>query len=128
MLRSLQKVAPGAILLFASAATAQAGALEQQGSTLFKQRCAMCHMTAPGAAYSPGPHLTGVVGRSSGAAPGFSYSAALAKGKLRWDAATLDAFLKAPAQRAPGTTMPIGVPAAQDRKAIIAYLATLKDR
>jgi cytochrome c2 len=86
----------------------------------------MCHAAARGAPSPVGPNLAGVAGRRSGAAAGFAYSAALKGGKLRWDAATLDRFLAAPARAAPGTGMFAAVPAAAERKAITAYLETLK--
>jgi len=73
-----------------------------------------------------GPSLHGVVGRRSGAAEGAGYSAALADGKITWDAATLDRFLANPEAVAPGTTMkPFGgIASPEERAAIIAYLET----
>jgi cytochrome c len=119
------------IVAFLAAAAIAAPAAAQpaasaQGANLFKQRCAMCHATAPGVKSTMGPNLAGVAGRASGAAKDYAYSKALAGGKIRWDAAALDAFLAAPAKKAPGTKMMIGVPNAADRKAIVAYVGTLK--
>jgi glucose/arabinose dehydrogenase/cytochrome c2 len=94
-----------------------------QGRALFVQRCAVCHST--GGQGAQGPGLGGVVGRQAASAPGFGYTAAMRSSGLTWDRATLDRFLTAPSALVPGTTMPIPVPAADERRELIAYLATL---
>jgi cytochrome c len=95
---------------------------EQAGQRIFEQRCALCHTTGDRSAQGPG--LGGVVGRKT-AAMHFGYSRGLREAKLTWDRSTLDAFLKAPAQFVPGTTMPIAVPDDVERHALLDYLATL---
>jgi cytochrome c len=69
-----------------------------------------------------GPNLHGVVGRAAASVPGFNYSPALKASKLRWDEATLDAYLAAPSKKVPGSRMPIATPDPAKRAAIIAYL------
>ena len=93
-----------------------------QGETLFEQRCALCHATGNHAAQGPG--LGGVIGRKAASAR-FAYSHALRDSGLTWDRATLDRFLAAPADAVPGTTMPMAVPDATERRALLDYLATL---
>jgi cytochrome c len=106
--------------------TELAGANPARGGKLFLQ-CAACHSVAPGAANTVGPNLSGVFGAKAAMQAGYSYSPALAKSGLIWDATNLDAFIKRPTQKVPGTKMTFGGladPAA--RADLIAYLATLK--
>jgi len=91
-----------------------------QGKTLFQQRCAMCHARS-GTAGGIGPNLSGVYGRRS-AATAFSYSPAMQRADLVWDAPTLSAYLAAPGKKVPGARMTASVPNASDRDDIIAFL------
>lgn len=87
--------------------------------------CAACH--APDLPTKTGPDLRGVVGRKSGSVPGFRYSRALKTAGVVWNDATLDAFLAEPQAAFPGSAMPFpGMPDAEQRLALIAYLKTLK--
>jgi cytochrome c len=104
-------------LLLPDAAFAQ----QADGERLFRQRCAACHSLEPGQNRA-GPHLSGVIGRAAGSVEGARYSAALRESDIVWDSGTLDAFLAAPRQRVPGTSMTVGVPSAAQRAAIIGYL------
>ncbi|HKT77174.1 MAG TPA: cytochrome c family protein [Sphingobium sp.] len=111
-----------AAMLIASPALAQAGDAAK-GKTTFV-RCVACHSVDPGV-NRMGPSLAGVVGRTSGTAPGFAYSPAMKNAKIRWDAKSLDAFLTKPAAKVPGTKMIfVGLPNAADRANVIAYLAS----
>ena len=92
------------------------------GRALFQQRCASCHATAPGARSVLAPNLAGVVGRKAGSTT-FNYSPALKASKLTWTRANLDRFLSGPGQMVPGTRMVIAVSDAQQRAAILGYLA-----
>lgn len=86
-------------------------------------RCIACHAVQPGAGVKMGPNLAGVVGRKAAAAPGFKYSAAMQKAKVKWDDATLDKWLMRPAAVVPGTSMAFaGLPNPADRANVIAYL------
>ena len=113
----MTRVAAFAALLSLSAAPA----LAADGAQLFNLQCKMCHGGSV-----MGPTLNGVAGGPIAAKPGFAYSPALKNKGGTWTDANLDAFLKAPAQFAPGTKMLIGVPADDSRTAIIGYLKTLK--
>jgi cytochrome c len=88
-------------------------------------RCAGCHSVSPGV-NKVGPSLAGVVGRRSGAAAGYKYSAALEGANVTWDDAILDKFLTSPTGLMPGTRMSMSVPSSADRQDLIAYLNTLK--
>jgi cytochrome c2 len=107
-------------LASATPAAAQKAGDATVGEDLFFDRCAMCHVAEGG---GEGPSLTGVLGRKAASAPGFPYSDALkAFGKV-WTAAELDVFLSDPGKAVPGTAMPLKVPGARERAALISYLA-----
>jgi cytochrome c len=73
------------------------------------------------------PRAAGVFGRKAGSAPGFTYSAAMKGSGLVWTDKTLDTYLADPKKDVPGTRMILaGIPSADDRSALIAYLRTLK--
>ncbi len=121
--------AAGAIALM-GLATATFGAEDvspeaQTGEHLFHERCALCHAVGGADGGGQGPNLAGVVGRKAGATD-FSYSRALRTSGLTWDPDGLDHYLTDPHAAVPGTTMPVKVRSAEDRTALIAYLATLK--
>ncbi|HEY9236018.1 MULTISPECIES: c-type cytochrome [Phenylobacterium] len=104
-----------------------AAAAPSQGETLFNQRCGTCHAIAPGGAAKMGPPLAGMIGRKAGTVPGFSYSAAMKKSGIVWDAARLDAYIAKPAAVVPGTTMMVGMPGdPAQRAAVVAFLAAQK--
>lgn len=104
----------------------QATASPARGKVLFL-RCASCHSTVANAPGKIGPALSGVVGRKGGTLPGYNYSAAMkAKGPI-WTEEALDMWLTAPAKVVPGTSMAfVGLANPADRKAVIAYLKTLR--
>jgi cytochrome c len=109
--------------LFAAGLLLPAAAFAQQadGERLFRQRCGTCHSLEPGQ-NRVGPHLSGVIGRTAGSVEGGRYSAALRESGIVWEGGILDAFLAAPRQAVPGTSMTAGVANAAQRAAIIAYL------
>jgi cytochrome c len=92
------------------------------GQAIFEQRCAGCHSIEPDD-NEVGPGLAGVVGRKAGSAAGFDYSPALKAWGKEWTPAQLDQYLAGPQKLVPGTRMAIAVPAADQRQALIAYLA-----
>src|SRR3984893_6880780 len=112
----------GAVLLGGHQANADGDAAA--GKTVFENQCASCHSTVAGGE-GFGPSLAAVIGRKSGAAAGFGYSAAMANAGLTWDTATIDAFLTSTTQKVPGTSMSVEISAAADRSNVIAYLQTL---
>jgi cytochrome c len=95
-----------------------------RGEKLFQQRCAACHGIAAGQ-NKLGPHLAGIVGRAAGSVAGAKYSPALAASGIIWDEAALDAYIAAPKQAVPGTTMAVAVANAAQRADLVAYLKTL---
>lgn len=112
-----------------AAATAIAVASSQplgdpvKGQQLYERKCGGCH--------SPdmnriGPRHIGVFGRKAGSLADYSYSAALKKSDLIWDAATLDKWLQGPPKLVPGTKMGFSLADAKERQDVIGYVATLK--
>ncbi|WP_395443521.1 c-type cytochrome [Caulobacter sp. UC70_42] len=95
------------------------------GQQVFEQRCTVCHSLRP-APGKMGPPLAGVAGRKAGTAPGFAYSAAMKASGITWTPAELDAFIKAPGKKVPGTKMLLGAPDAEQRAAVIEYLTSVK--
>ena len=94
------------------------------GAKLFA-RCQLCHQIDAAKGSGLGPNLAGVVGRKAGTFARFSYSPALARSGIVWTKETLEAFLANPQKLVPGNRMAFaGVPAAQDRADLIAFLAT----
>jgi cytochrome c len=96
---------------------------EDKGKDVFARRCSGCH--APDA-NKEGPRLRGVFGRQSAAVSDFPYSDALKKLNLRWDDDRLDRWLTDPDAMAPDTDMAFHLNSAEERKAVIAYLKSLR--
>lgn len=94
------------------------------GERLFRQRCGACHALEAGQ-NKAGPHLDGIIGRKAGSVEGARYSRALQGAEITWDEPTLETFLANPRKAVAGTTMVVGVPNADQRKSIIAYLKTV---
>ena len=90
------------------------------------QKCTTCHADAAGAGVLTGPNLYGVVGRATASFPGMPYSDAMmahAKDSPTWTYDQLYMFLGGPGKWVKGTKMTfIGLPKAQDRINVIAYL------
>ena len=79
-----------AIITLGSSAGLAAGD-HAAGQQFFATHCTPCHTTEAGV-NKVGPSLAGVVGRKSGSAPGYNYSAALKAANITWDDKTLDTF------------------------------------
>jgi cytochrome c len=91
------------------------------GKTIFTQ-CQACHSIEAGKNMI-GPSLAGVVGRKAGSEAGYSYSAANKNSGITWTAEKLFQYLEKPMRVVPGTKMTFpGLPKAQDRADVIAYL------
>jgi len=104
-------------LLLAGAARAEGDPVK--GAQIY-HRCQGCHSIDRNRI---GPMHKGLFGRPAGSVPGFDYSAAMKNSGIVWTAATLDLFLQGPRQMVPGTKMTfVGLPKAQDRADLIAYL------
>jgi len=90
------------------------------------EACLSCHAFQPGEPELEGPTLWGVIGRRIAGAPDYIYSDALRSQQGTWDRATLDRFLAAPQEFAPGVNMTFGgVRNAADRKVVLDFLETL---
>ncbi|WP_061025536.1 c-type cytochrome [Bradyrhizobium sp. CCH5-F6] len=124
-----------------SAAFAQDAA---KGEQVFKQ-CMTCHRIGPDAKNLVGPALTGVIGRQSGTAPGFAYSAlnkAAGENGLVWSDDLIFQYLSDPnaflkkfltekgkADLATGSTkMAFKLTDEQQRKDVIAYLNKFSEK
>jgi nitrite reductase (NO-forming) len=108
-----------ALSLFAARAEAADPA---HGREVF-QKCAACHSLTPGQVLV-GPSLAGILGRKAGSLPGFDYSPAMRGAGFTWTPEKLDAYLADPEKVVPGNQMPFpGLPSAEDRADLIAYLA-----
>lgn len=101
--------------------------LVRRGLEVF-QRCSACHRLGVGAENRIGPHLNNLIGRKAGSVTGARYSKAMKKAGadgLVWTPQTIDAFVADPGGFVAGTTMGLrGVADADDRQAIVAYLAS----
>jgi len=93
-------------------------------------KCQACHMVGEKAQRRVGPPLNGVVGRAAGTAEEFGYSPGMQKVAavdLVWTVEALDAYMAAPREIVPGTSMGFaGIPKPEERKALVAYLASFK--
>lgn len=88
--------------------------------------CYTCHYVGKNLPHHTGPNLYGMFGRKAGTAPGYAYSEAIKKSGITWTPEELDRWLADPKGYLPGSKMVfIGVPNAQDRRDIIAYLQSL---
>ena len=128
LLFSLQASAAGQANAAATPAAPAASAAATQspeykrGRLLYIQ-CRACHDLQPSPVEKVGPNLAGVIGRTAGKAPGFTFSAALVNSKLTWDRATLDRWIERPSAVVPGNTMAFaGIANAADRAALIRYI------
>ena len=90
--------------------------------------CLQCHTFAKGEPNKIGPNLFGVMEENIATVPGYQFSSALAGHKDdKWDPARLNVWLFKPNDFAKGTKMAFpGLPKAQDRADVIAYLESLK--
>lgn len=114
-----EKVEPIAVRL--------AKASPEKGQAAFAP-CKACHTTDKDGKNGVGPNLWGVVQQDKGHHQGFSYSAAMKEKEGKWTYEDLDAFIHRPQSFAKGTKMTFaGVPQADKRADIIAYLRSLSD-
>jgi cytochrome c len=117
-----------AVFAALSIVTLAAGQAEAQdaaaGETVFK-KCAACHV-ADKDTNKIGPSLHGVIGRTAGTHPNFSYSKAMieaGQGGLVWDEANLTTYLHDPKAMVKGTKMAFAGLKKDDEIAnVIAYL------
>ncbi len=124
MIKHILAASAFSLLAAASPALAQDAAA---GEAVFKRVCATCHNATVEGPRKLGPTLHGVVGRKVASVEGFRYSTAKRDANLVWTPDKLDPYLLNPREFMPGTTMAYaGLKNDNDRKNLIAYLATLK--
>jgi cytochrome c len=90
-----------------------------RGKAVFEKRCTGCHTLE---ADREGPRLAGVFGRKAGSVAGFNYSAGLKNSGITWTDSTLERWLTDPDLVVKDNNMSIGVPKAEERRDLIAYL------
>jgi cytochrome c len=90
-----------------------------RGKAVFEKRCTGCHAME---ADREGPRLAGVYGRKAGSVAGFAYSVGLKNSEITWTDATLERWLSDPDLVVKDNNMSIGVPKAEERRDLIAFL------
>ncbi|MYM65809.1 c-type cytochrome [Pseudoduganella sp. FT55W] len=113
-----------AVLLLAGQACATGVGDPKNGAFLFR-RCASCHAVGPYASAGYGPQLNGIIGRRAASTKDYKYSEAMKKSGLTWDEKTLAAYLRAPHDVVPGTSMRFwGIKDEQQVADLLSYMKT----
>lgn len=98
----------------------------KRGKMMFL-RCRACHSVEQGGAHKVGPNLFGVIGSKIATKEGFKYSDTMESADIVWTEETIEEFIAKPTDYLPRTKMAfVGLPKERDRKALVAYLQSLK--
>jgi len=91
-------------LMVLTSATASLAQDAAAGEKVFAV-CKACHQVGETAKNAVGPVLSGIIGRKSGAFPGYAYSDANKNSGLTWDEPTFREYIRDPRAKVPGTKM-----------------------
>lgn len=109
--------------LSGTAALSQSAGDPEAGADAFDSYCSDCHSVSPRGLNKKGPTLYRVIGRHAGVQAGFHYSPQMAASGIVWTPEKINAYLANPRAVVPQGTMKFkGLPKAQDRADLIAYL------
>ncbi|HWW72960.1 MAG TPA: cytochrome c family protein [Duganella sp.] len=90
-------------------------------------KCASCHQVGRFAQAGYGPQLNGIIDRNAASTPDFKYSEAMKKSGIVWTEQKLAAYLRAPHDVVPGTSMRFwGIGDDQQIADLLAYMRTLQ--
>lgn len=121
--------AAAAALLLSMPIVAHAEGDATKGEVVFK-KCKICHQVGPTAKNLVGPIQNGLIGRKAATVEGFKYSDALKEAAdkgMVWTEENIDKYLADPKGFIPKNKMAFaGLPDAQERADVIAYLKTQK--
>ena len=96
----------------------------RRGSIAFI-RCRSCHTLEKDGPHLTGPNLHGLIGAQAGVKPGYVFSEPVKSSDVVWNEETLDTWIENPAALIEGSRMVFaGLPSAEDRAALIAYLVS----
>lgn len=94
-----------------------------KGSSIFQNRCSMCHSTQEGGPNKIGPNLRGLFGRQAASLPEYNYSNDLRGSGIVWNSQTLDEYLADPHRGRRNAKMAYpGLSSKTDRAEVISYL------
>jgi cytochrome c len=89
--------------------------------------CGVCHKAELAGKNGIGPNLWGIAERTSGTVPGFAYSEAMKKAKVKWNKKELASFITQPQKHIPGNKMMFaGQKDPKKTTEIVNYLVSLK--
>jgi cytochrome c len=115
-------VLAAAVCAVAAPARAQPPADATAGQATYEAKCGGCHSLDENRI---GPRHRNVVGRKVASLTDYDYSPAIRKLGGVWTPARIDKWLQGPQTMAPGAKMFFSVPDADQRRNVIAYLASV---